>query len=44
MFSAALVLLMSVWSGKRTGVAPDFNRDLENVHKCMEVLRLCEDR
>ncbi|KAJ7118356.1 fungal-specific transcription factor domain-containing protein [Mycena epipterygia] len=43
-FSAALVLLLNVWSGKRTGLAPDSSPDLENVHKCMEVLRLCEDR
>ncbi|KAJ7118079.1 fungal-specific transcription factor domain-containing protein [Mycena epipterygia] len=47
MFDAALVLLMNVWSGRRAGVAPDSpsNREnLENVHKCMEVLRVCEDR
>ncbi|KAJ7124224.1 fungal-specific transcription factor domain-containing protein [Mycena epipterygia] len=42
-FNAALVLMLNVWSGKRGGL-PDPSRDLENVHKCMEVLRLCEDR
>ncbi|KAJ7089539.1 fungal-specific transcription factor domain-containing protein [Mycena epipterygia] len=43
-FNSALVLLLNLWSGRLTGLAPDSNRDLENVHKCMEVLRLCEDR
>ncbi|KAJ6580392.1 fungal-specific transcription factor domain-containing protein [Mycena vulgaris] len=40
-FSAGLVLLINVWSGKLT---PEPTRDLASVHKCMEVLRLCEDR
>ncbi|KAJ7131066.1 fungal-specific transcription factor domain-containing protein [Mycena epipterygia] len=43
-FSSALILLLNVWSGTRTGQAASYSRDLENVHKCMVVLRLCEDR
>lgn len=43
-FEAALVLLLNVWSDKRTGPVPYPSPDLDNVHKCMEVLHLCEDR
>ncbi|KAJ7144637.1 fungal-specific transcription factor domain-containing protein [Mycena epipterygia] len=43
-FSSALVLLLNVWSSKRTELVSELNRDLGNVHKCMEVLRLCEER
>ncbi|KAJ7732363.1 fungal-specific transcription factor domain-containing protein [Mycena maculata] len=43
-FTSALVLLLNVWSGKRTGAMPDPSREIAYVHKCMEVLRLCEDR
>ncbi|KAJ7144522.1 fungal-specific transcription factor domain-containing protein [Mycena epipterygia] len=43
-FHSALVLLLNLWSDKRKGLAPNSSRDLENVHKCMEVLRLCENR
>ncbi|KAJ7091086.1 hypothetical protein C8R44DRAFT_990636 [Mycena epipterygia] len=43
-FNSALVLLLNLWSGRRTGLVSNSSRDLENVHKCMEVLRLCENR
>ncbi|KAJ7238334.1 fungal-specific transcription factor domain-containing protein [Mycena haematopus] len=43
-FTSAIVLLLNVWSGKRTGLVPDPSREMTNVHKCMEVVRLCEDR
>ncbi|KAJ7091076.1 fungal-specific transcription factor domain-containing protein [Mycena epipterygia] len=43
-FNSALVLLLNLWSDRRAGLAPNSSRDLENVHKCMDVLRLCEDR
>ncbi|KAJ7122252.1 fungal-specific transcription factor domain-containing protein [Mycena epipterygia] len=43
-FHSALVLLLNVWSDRRTGLTPNPSRDLENVHKCMKVLRLCQDR
>ncbi|KAJ7352000.1 fungal-specific transcription factor domain-containing protein [Mycena albidolilacea] len=42
-FASGVVLLLNVWSGKRTGLAPDPSREMENVHKCMEAVRLCED-
>ncbi|KAJ7758388.1 fungal-specific transcription factor domain-containing protein [Mycena metata] len=43
-FSSGIILLLNVWSEKRTGLVPDPSREMANVHKCMEVLRLCEDR
>ncbi|KAJ7629572.1 fungal-specific transcription factor domain-containing protein [Mycena rosella] len=43
-FTAGIVLLLNVWSGKRTGLVPDPTREIANVHKCMEVVRACEDR
>ncbi|KAJ6522875.1 fungal-specific transcription factor domain-containing protein [Mycena capillaripes] len=43
-FTAGIILLLNVWSGKRTGLVTDPNREMANVHKCMEVMRLCEHR
>ncbi|KAF7360056.1 Zn(2)-C6 fungal-type domain-containing protein [Mycena venus] len=44
-FMSGLVLLLNVWSAKRTAVlTPDPNREMANVHKCMEVMRACEHR
>ncbi|KAJ7051548.1 fungal-specific transcription factor domain-containing protein [Mycena amicta] len=44
-FTSGLVLLLNVWSEKRTGLEPaDATRDIANVHKCMAVVKLCEDR
>ncbi|KAJ7169255.1 fungal-specific transcription factor domain-containing protein [Mycena crocata] len=43
-FTSGILLLLNVWSGKRTGLVQESSRDIENVHKCMEVLRLCEQR
>ncbi|KAJ7042345.1 fungal-specific transcription factor domain-containing protein [Mycena alexandri] len=43
-FMSGIILLLNVWSGKRTGLVPDPSREIVNVHKCMEAARLCEDR
>ncbi|KAJ7495520.1 fungal-specific transcription factor domain-containing protein [Mycena latifolia] len=43
-FTSGIVLLLNVWSGMRTGLVPDPSRELANVHKCMEVVRICEER
>ncbi|KAJ7476649.1 fungal-specific transcription factor domain-containing protein [Mycena latifolia] len=43
-FTAAVVLLLNVWSGKRTGLAPQMNTALAEVHKCMASIRVCEKR
>ncbi|KAJ7864940.1 fungal-specific transcription factor domain-containing protein [Mycena leptocephala] len=42
--TAGMILMLNVWSGKRTGVAPHNNTAIAEVHKCMEVIRLCETR
>ncbi|KAJ7656527.1 fungal-specific transcription factor domain-containing protein [Mycena polygramma] len=43
-FTSGIVLLLNVWSARRTGLVLDSSRELAHVHKCMEVLRLCENR
>ncbi|KAF8173174.1 fungal-specific transcription factor domain-containing protein [Mycena galopus ATCC 62051] len=43
-FTSAIILLLVILSGKRTGLVPDPTRDMANVYKCMEVVRLCEGR
>ncbi|KAJ7243946.1 fungal-specific transcription factor domain-containing protein, partial [Mycena rebaudengoi] len=40
---AGVVLLLSVWSTKRAGLVPN-RSEVSNVHKCMQVLKLCEER
>ncbi|KAJ7254991.1 fungal-specific transcription factor domain-containing protein [Mycena haematopus] len=41
---SGLVLLLKILSGKLSGLLPDLSREMANVHKCMEVIRLCESR
>ncbi|KAJ7657154.1 fungal-specific transcription factor domain-containing protein [Mycena polygramma] len=43
-FTSGLILLLNVWSGKRTGLLSDTRREMVNVHKCMEVISFCESR
>ncbi|KAF8968587.1 fungal-specific transcription factor domain-containing protein [Flammula alnicola] len=43
-FTSVMVLLLRIWGGKRSGLSTDPNRELEDVHKCMEVLRSFEAR
>ncbi|KAJ7872850.1 fungal-specific transcription factor domain-containing protein [Mycena olivaceomarginata] len=43
-FISGIVLLLNVWSGKRSGLVPDPRREIANVYKCMEAVRLCEGR
>ncbi|KAJ7032357.1 fungal-specific transcription factor domain-containing protein [Mycena alexandri] len=42
--TAGIVLLLNVWSGQRTGLAPDMNTAIAEVHKCMQAIRVCEQR
>ncbi|KAJ7776347.1 fungal-specific transcription factor domain-containing protein [Mycena metata] len=44
LFTSALILLLNVWSGTRTGLPPQMNSAITEVHKCMESIRLCEKR
>ncbi|KAJ7073102.1 fungal-specific transcription factor domain-containing protein [Mycena amicta] len=41
---AGVVLLLNVWSTKRTGLAPHMNTTIDEVHKIMEAIRACESR
>ncbi|KAJ7758453.1 fungal-specific transcription factor domain-containing protein, partial [Mycena maculata] len=43
-FTSGIVLLHNVWSGKRTGLPPEMNTAITEVHKCMACLRVCEKR
>ncbi|KAJ7062779.1 fungal-specific transcription factor domain-containing protein [Mycena amicta] len=43
-FICSLVLVLNVWSGKRTGLPPYMNTTTQEVNRCMELLRACEDR
>ena len=43
-FTSGVVLLLSIWGGKRSGLSMDPNREMEDVHKCMMVLKASEAR
>ncbi|KAF8150167.1 fungal-specific transcription factor domain-containing protein [Crassisporium funariophilum] len=43
-FTAGIVLLLSIWGGKRSGLSTDPNKEMADVHKCMQVLRMSEQR
>ncbi|KAJ6542285.1 fungal-specific transcription factor domain-containing protein [Mycena vulgaris] len=43
-FTSAVVLLLNVWSGQRTGLVSNPSPEIANVHKCMDMIHLCEDR
>lgn len=43
-FTAGIVLLLNIWGGKRSGLSADPVKEMADVHKCMEVLRVCEGR
>ncbi|KAJ7323956.1 fungal-specific transcription factor domain-containing protein [Mycena albidolilacea] len=40
-FTSGIILLLNVWSGKRTGLPPHMNSAITEVHKCMETMRIC---
>ncbi|KAF9001492.1 fungal-specific transcription factor domain-containing protein [Cyathus striatus] len=41
-FTAGIVLLLSIWGGKRSGLTTDPKKEMADVHKCMQVLRCIE--
>ncbi|KAJ6504929.1 fungal-specific transcription factor domain-containing protein [Mycena vulgaris] len=43
-FTSGLVLLLNVWSGKRTGLRPEMNSAISEVYKCMASIRVSEER
>ena len=44
LFAAGIVLLLNIWGGKRSGVATDPAREMEDVHKAMKMLKSMERR
>ncbi|KAF8072284.1 fungal-specific transcription factor domain-containing protein [Lyophyllum atratum] len=43
-FTAGIVLLLNIWGGRRAGLSTDPNKEMIDVHKCMQSLRRCEVR
>ncbi|KAF4613756.1 hypothetical protein D9613_007374 [Agrocybe pediades] len=43
-FTSGVVLLLSIWGGKRSGLSTDPNKEMVDVHKCMQALRSSEER
>ncbi|RDB28769.1 Activator of stress genes 1 [Hypsizygus marmoreus] len=43
-FTSGIVLLLSLWGGKRSGLATDTSREMADVQKCMQALKGCETR
>ncbi|KAG6861935.1 hypothetical protein C0995_009885 [Termitomyces sp. Mi166 len=43
-FTSAVVLLLNIWSGKRSGVAPHPKREIDDVQRCLNLLKACETR
>lgn len=43
-FSAGIVLLLSIWGGKRAGLAIDPEKGMEDVHKGMKMLKALENK
>ncbi|KIY44292.1 hypothetical protein FISHEDRAFT_52319, partial [Fistulina hepatica ATCC 64428] len=44
LFTAAVVLLFTIWGGKRSGLNIDISKEMEDVHKCMNCLKALENR
>ncbi|KAJ7449875.1 putative fungal-specific transcription factor [Mycena latifolia] len=43
-FTAAIVLLLNTWSGKRSGFTYNPGKELDDVYKCMHLLKKAEKR
>ena len=43
-FTAGIVLLLNIWGAKRSGGVVEPVKEMEDVHKCMAVLRAAEGR
>ncbi len=41
-FSAAIVLLLSIWSAKRSGMSFNYQKEMDEVYKCMKALKSTE--
>jgi hypothetical protein len=43
-FTSGIVLLLSIWGGKRSGLFMDPDKEMVDVHKCMKALKAMESR
>ncbi|KAF8658322.1 hypothetical protein AX16_002090 [Volvariella volvacea WC 439] len=43
-FTSGVVLLLSIWTGKRHGCASYPTREFQDVQKCLDILKECERR
>ncbi|PBK72414.1 hypothetical protein ARMSODRAFT_882252 [Armillaria solidipes] len=43
-FNAAVVLLCNIWEGQQSGLSVDLKKEMEDVYKCMRILRNVESR
>lgn len=43
-FSAGIVLLLSIWGGKKAGLTADPAKGMEDIHKAMKLLKATEPR
>lgn len=43
-FTSGIVLLLSIWGGKRSGLFMDPNKEMIDVYRCMQVLKASEVR
>ncbi|KAG5337178.1 hypothetical protein C0989_010375 [Termitomyces sp. Mn162] len=41
-FTSTVVLLLNIWRGKRLGVAPHPKREIDDVQRCLNILKACE--
>jgi hypothetical protein len=43
-FTSAIVLLLNIWGGKKSGLVLDSKKEMADVHKCMRVLKSIENQ
>lgn len=43
-FTSAVVLLLNIWGGKKAGLTTDAAKEMKDVFRCMDMLRVCERR
>ncbi|KAK0484058.1 fungal-specific transcription factor domain-containing protein [Armillaria novae-zelandiae] len=43
-FNAAVVLLFNIWGGRQSGLSIDLENEMEDVNRCMKILRNLESR
>lgn len=44
LFTCGIVLLLNIWGGKQSGLTTDPAKEMEDVYKCMKMLKSLEPR